>query len=172
MNLPYTGSISLKSKLIKKKNKQARSPQPREGAEPLLGSDSEEFIVEPQDAESKNTEDKQNHKNDHNLPSPVSAAPNQDDYMIGPISASDRLERIRRFLRKKHNHAERHVYKCRKIVSTKRLRVRGRFVTKPQALQLLGLSVEDLKNNEELQELLTKYETNDPDQNIQFNSVI
>jgi uncharacterized protein YneF (UPF0154 family) len=91
--------------------------------------------------------------------------------MIGPIKASDRLLRVSRYFRKKHSGAKRHIYKCRKLVSTKRLRVRGRFVTREQTLQLLGISMEDLTNNEELQKMLTEF-GNDPNSEVKINSVV
>jgi hypothetical protein len=42
-------------------------------------------------------------------------------------------------------------------VSRQRLRVRGRFVTKEQAFEMLGLSQDELINNNKLQEMLTAY---------------
>ena len=44
-------------------------------------------------------------------------------------------------------------YEVRKRVADKRLRVKGRFVTHSQAMKMLGLTYEDLKNSVELQRL-------------------
>ena len=48
-------------------------------------------------------------------------------------------------------------YKCRQQVAEKRLRIKGRFVTKKQAFEILGVSADELKSNEMIQQLLTKY---------------
>ena len=62
--------------------------------------------------------------------------------MIGPISEGERRRRVHRYLRKKYNKAfmKKFSYKCRKQVAEKRLRIKGRFVTKEQAFQILGLT--------------------------------
>ncbi len=62
--------------------------------------------------------------------------------MIGPITSDERLSRVRRYLEKKtrKNDAKKFCYDCRKIVAEKRLRIKGRFVTKEQAFEILGLT--------------------------------
>lgn len=65
-------------------------------------------------------------------PSPAS----EDDYltkmMIGPLTAKERLEKVMRYIYKKHNKSnmKKFCYKCRKQVAEKRLRIKGRFVTR------------------------------------------
>ena len=52
--------------------------------------------------------------------------------MIGPLTISERHQRILKFIFKKHNknQAKKFTYECRKSVAEKRLRIKGRFVTK------------------------------------------
>jgi len=53
-------------------------------------------------------------------------------------------------------------------VADKRLRIKGRFVTKEQAFEILGLTQNELLDNEMIQQLLTQY-AEDP---MQMNSLI
>lgn len=48
-------------------------------------------------------------------------------------------------------------YKCRKQVAEKRLRIKGRFVTREQAFEILGITSDELKNNEIIQKLLESH---------------
>jgi hypothetical protein len=79
--------------------------------------------------------------------------------MFGIITIEDRQSRIRRYLHKKRNKdfSKKHKYKCRANVAVKRLRIKGRFVTKPKALKILGLTKDELFNSEMIQTLLTNY---------------
>ena len=49
------------------------------------------------------------------------------------------------------------MYLSRKRVAEKRLRVKGRFMTKEKALKMLGLTSNDLLAQEKIQELLTQH---------------
>mmetsp|Transcript_8322 Transcript_8322/g.12280 ORF Transcript_8322/g.12280 Transcript_8322/m.12280 type:complete len:122 (+) Transcript_8322:22-387(+) len=54
---------------------------------------------------------------------------------IGPISREERRQKINRYLQKRQrrNFRKKISYECRKTVADKRVRVKGRFVSKSQA---------------------------------------
>ena len=83
----------------------------------------------------------------------------QEMKYIGPITENQRLEKIRHYWRKKQNKAntQKYCYTCRQQVAEKRLRIKGRFVTKEQACEILGLTQEELLDNVKIQELLTAH---------------
>lgn len=72
-----------------------------------------------------------------------------DSLVIGTLPMNDRLHRVQRFFNKKRqiHDPKKFSYKCRRQVADKRLRIKGRFVTKEQAFQILGLSQEELLDN-------------------------
>jgi UTP-glucose-1-phosphate uridylyltransferase len=70
--------------------------------------------------------------------------------MIGPLSQIERKGKVLRYLNKKENKSsmKKFCYKCRKQVAEKRLRIKGRFVTRQQAFEILGITYDELKSNE------------------------
>lgn len=76
---------------------------------------------------------------------------------IGPLTEEERLSKVRKYLHKKYNKAfaQKYCYTCRKQVAEKRLRIKGRFVTRDQAFEILGLTQEMLLDNSKIQEMLT-----------------
>ena len=82
----------------------------------------------------------------------------QDDSnrMIGTLTLKERKEKIRKYLEKRKRRIWRKkiCYDCRKKVADKRLRVKGRFVTRDQACNLLGTTPEDLSKNELLMDII------------------
>jgi hypothetical protein len=61
--------------------------------------------------------------------------------IIGTLTPEKRREKIARYLekRKRRNWHKKISYDCRKKVADHRLRVKGRFVTKEQAIKILGI---------------------------------
>ena len=70
--------------------------------------------------------------------------------LIGPLTERERYFRVTRYLNKKYNkyRTKKHQYVCRKQVAEKRLRIKGRFVTREQAFEILGISQSDLLRND------------------------
>jgi hypothetical protein len=62
--------------------------------------------------------------------------------MIGPLTQEQRRQKILNYLDKKRRKADmkKFSYTCRSQMADKRLRIKGRFVTKEQAFQILGLT--------------------------------
>lgn len=85
-----------------------------------------------------------------------SSSSHSSDNRIGALSHSERMQKILNYLRKKNRRSQKNkfCYKCRKQVAEKRLRIKGRFVTRTQAYEILGINSDELKSNEILQKLL------------------
>ena len=64
-----------------------------------------------------------------------------------------------KYLLKKANKSsmKKFCYKCRKQVAEKRLRIKGRFVTRQQAYEILGITHDELKSNQIIQRLLESH---------------
>lgn len=67
-----------------------------------------------------------------------------------------RREKLRRYLEKRAKRCwkKRISYACRRQVAQKRLRIKGRFVTKEQAIATLGVSAVELSKNESLRTMV------------------
>jgi hypothetical protein len=90
----------------------------------------------------------------------VSAAGIEDEeHFIGPLTATERREKVLKYLHKKSTKStmKKFCYKCRKQVAEKRLRIKGRFVTRQQAFEILGITYDELKSNEIIQRLLESH---------------
>ena len=76
---------------------------------------------------------------------------------IGTLTVTERREKILKYLekRKRRIWKKKISYDCRKKVADKRLRIKGRFVTREQAYAILGTTAEDLANNELLRTLVS-----------------
>jgi phosphopantetheine adenylyltransferase len=79
-----------------------------------------------------------------------------DNRLIGTLTVSQRREKIRKYFEKRKRRIWRKKisYDCRKKMADKRLRIKGRFVTRDQACALLGTTAEDLSSNEMLKNLV------------------
>jgi hypothetical protein len=80
----------------------------------------------------------------------------QNERLIGSLTRSQRREKIRKYLEKRKRRIWRKkiCYDCRKKMADKRLRIKGRFVTREQACALLGTTEENLSSNEMLKSLV------------------
>eukprot|EP00826_Nyctotherus_ovalis_P007324 TRINITY_DN11818_c0_g1_i26.p1 TRINITY_DN11818_c0_g1~~TRINITY_DN11818_c0_g1_i26.p1 ORF type:complete len:423 (+),score=101.30 TRINITY_DN11818_c0_g1_i26:230-1498(+) len=76
---------------------------------------------------------------------------------VQKLTDAERREKIQKYLKKRENRIWRKKisYDCRKKVADKRLRIKGRFVTKQQAFAVLGATPEELAKNKLLQDLIT-----------------
>lgn len=69
------------------------------------------------------------------------------------------MQKVLKYLEKKRNKSsmKKFCYKCRKQVAEKRLRIKGRFVTRQQAFEILGITYDELKGNDIIQRLLESH---------------
>lgn len=83
----------------------------------------------------------------------------QKEATVGPLTFKERQDKVMRFIYKKRvkSNNKKFTYECRKQVAEKRLRIKGRFVTKTQAFQILGLPEDNANSNENLQQLLEQH---------------
>lgn len=67
---------------------------------------------------------------------------------VGTLTAEERKTKILKYLEKKKNRkwSKRISYDCRKRVAENRLRIKGRFVTKKQAIAILGADHDIVQN--------------------------
>ena len=79
---------------------------------------------------------------------PFLRTPAASNRMVGGLTLEQRQEKLQKYFAKKKRRtfAKKIAYDCRKKVADKRLRIRGRFVTKEQAIAILGRDNEFVKN--------------------------
>ena len=96
--------------------------------------------MDASDEESNSASIDQNSANDFRIGSDMEF--DESERCIGPLPESERRRRVVHYLTKKYNKAfmKKFCYKCRKQVAEKRLRIKGRFVTKDQAFEILGMT--------------------------------
>lgn len=80
--------------------------------------------------------------------------PSMQPRRIGQLTAEERRNKIEKYLtkRKKRSWSKKISYDCRKRVADSRLRIKGRFVTKEQAVAVLG--ADDQTNLTDIKEML------------------
>lgn len=72
----------------------------------------------------------------------------KENELIGTLTVQQRKDKINKYLqkRKKRTWQKKIYYDCRKRVADTRLRIKGRFVTRTQAIHILGPDHEIFKN--------------------------
>ena len=90
-------------------------------------------------------------------PVPTPTPPPVLERRVGSLTISERKNKVQKYLekRKRRIWKKKVSYDCRKKVADKRLRIKGRFVTKEQACAILGTTLDDLAKNELLRNLVT-----------------
>jgi hypothetical protein len=87
---------------------------------------------------------------------PLSSTPVDENRKVGAFTIRERREKIRKYLEKRKNRIwkKKISYDCRKRVADKRLRIKGRFVTRDQAFAVLGTTAVDLSKNDLLKKIV------------------
>ena len=80
----------------------------------------------------------------------------ESNKVVSVLTKEERRKKIAKFLEKRKRRIwnKKVSYDCRKKVADKRLRIKGRFVTREQAYALLGTIQEDLLKNKNIIELI------------------
>ena len=88
----------------------------------------------------------------------TSAPADSPDTAEGSETKDTYRQKLNRYWKKKYSvKTKRHIYKARQQVAERRLRIEGRFVTKKQAYEILGMDESSLYNADTIQELLTAH---------------
>lgn len=76
------------------------------------------------------------------------------------LTPEERMVKVAKYLekRKKRNWTRKILYDCRRKVAQKRLRVKGRFVTKEQAYAAIGITAKELNANQYIKTLMASKE--------------
>jgi len=79
---------------------------------------------------------------------------------IGLLTIEERQQKLLKYKEKKKRRkwGKKISYDCRKEMAEKRLRIKGRFVTKEQAIKILGSHADEISKNEILQNLIINKE--------------
>lgn len=96
-------------------------------------------------------------KMDQQLDTKKTSAPQAIVKLIGGLTSQERQAKINlyREKRKRRTYTKRVAYDCRKKVADQRIRIKGRFVTKQQALELLQIADDDFPTDR-VKELLSE----------------
>jgi len=92
------------------------------------------------------------------IPMPIPISDEDNTRKIGSLTVAERRLKLAKYheKRKRRIWRKKICYDCRKKVADKRLRVKGRFVTREQAFSILGMTPDDLMQNENLINIIKK----------------